>query len=114
MAVGGADQESRFTLALIAPALEDLGELDRRQGLAAFVERDRRAIGRRVGEFAAAVRQLGQLGRPADPLEIAVDEISFGRSADLAASDDVKEQLGPYCAVSPDRNGQVITDWNPS
>jgi hypothetical protein len=28
----------------------------------------------------------------------------------------VKKQLGlgPHWAVSPDRNGQVITDWKPS
>src|SRR6476659_217522 len=58
-----------------------------------FVEHDRDAVRRRVGNLAAAVRQLGDLRRPGDPLEIALDQIGLGRAADLPSGHDVEQHL---------------------
>ena len=51
------------------------------------------AVAGKVGQLAAAVRQLGHLGRPVDALQIAVDQLGLRRAADLPARNDVEQHL---------------------
>ena len=47
-----------------------------------------------------ALTKLGDLGRPGNAFQIAVDKLGLGRIADLAASNDVQEHLA---GVEPGR-----------
>ena len=93
VAIGGADREARLALAAVAPFLEPACKLRRRERLSALVEEDGDAIRRKRRRRSPGVRQFGQLRRPGDALQIALDQLGFRRSADLSSSDDVKEQL---------------------
>jgi len=80
MAVGGADQEARLAPAIVAPAFEFLREFNGGKGLAALVQHNRHAIAQRIGCGSAAIGQLGNLGRPIDPLQISLCQLRLGRS----------------------------------
>lgn len=78
MAIGCADQKAHLAPAGVAPALQFLGKIRRRQGLTPLIKHDRDGVGRRIRELPAAVGKLGDLGRPGDALQIAVGQVSFG------------------------------------
>ena len=61
---------------------------------------------------AAALGKLGHLGRPGDAFQIALDQLGFGRAADLSAGDDVQEHLA--CVEARCANGQVRRGVKPS
>jgi hypothetical protein len=65
-------------------------EFDRTKMLAFFVKDDGFVRRIRGGQFAALIGELAKLGRPAYPFQIAVNKISLGRAANLAARDDMQ------------------------
>jgi hypothetical protein len=66
MPVGSADQEARLAPSIVPPGFELPCKFHRRQCLAALVENDGDAIGRRIRQIAPLVGQLGHFGRPLD------------------------------------------------
>jgi len=111
MAVGGADQEARLTLSRVPPAFEVLCEFGRRQCPAPLIEDDGNSAARQLRDLAAAVGKLGDLGRPGNPLQIAIDQIGLRRATDLSARDDVKQH---YLEKAGAPNGQVNAVLKPS
>src|SRR5688500_3227964 len=91
-AVGAADQEAGLAAALVAPAFQTPGQLERAERLAFLVEKDgdHGFGGRRSAT--AAFGQFRDLGRPGDTFQIALDQLGLRAPADLAAGDDVETQ----------------------
>ena len=54
---------------------------------------DRDTVAEKRRDIAAFFRQLGQLRRPCDSLQIAFDQLGLRRAADLPARNDVEEHL---------------------
>ena len=91
-AVRRADQEARLANAVVAPALQPLRQFGRAQRLAGLVEQDGDAALGRRRLLAADIGQLRHLGRPGDPLQIALDQFGLGPAPDPPARDDVEQQ----------------------
>ena len=70
----------------------------------ALIKRDRHAVGS-GGRQRRSLAQLGDLGRPGNALQIAVDEFGFGRAADLAAGHDMQQQPAQPGGAAPARCG---------
>jgi hypothetical protein len=113
MPVGAADREARLALAAVAPFLE-LAASSGRQRRPSLVEQDIDAVGGKRRRGAAVVGKLGDPGRPGDPLQIALDQLGFRRTADLSASDDVKEQITGEPNAAAALYGQPTTARKPS
>ena len=78
MTVRRADHEASLALSAVAPLIELFREIRRAERLPALVEDNRDGARRKFRDLSSAVGQLGDLGRPGDSLQIAVDEISLG------------------------------------
>src|SRR3954469_1816183 len=76
--IGAPDQEPRLADAAVAPALELMGEGERAELLAFLVKQNGDAVFRRGWKLSAALGQFGDLHRPCDPLQIAIDQIGLG------------------------------------
>ena len=95
MAVGGADQNrasrlpvSRQPSSFLANSIE-VSALPRSSSTTLIV------VGGGFRMSAAAIGKFGDLGRPADALQIAFGQLGLGRPADLPASDDVEQHGAP-------------------
>ncbi len=90
--VRAAYHEAGLALAGIAPLLDPAGKIGGAELLAFFIEENENAVIMRRRNLAAAFRQLADLRRPGDPLQVPLDEFGFGAAPDPPPRDDVEQQ----------------------
>ena len=95
VAIGGTDQETRLTHAIVTPAAEDRGEFLGAQLAAAFIKHNIARRGQRRWNRTADIGQFGGFQRPGDALGIAINQLCLRRTGNLAARDDVELHAAP-------------------